>query len=101
MASERATPLFRTLNRRRELTTERMLRQDAWAMIKRRAPDAGVTTASCCHTFRATAITEFVRNGGSVENARKLAAHASCRTTNMYVRIDEEMKQEEVERVRV
>jgi len=77
------------------------LRADFQGMIKRRARDAGVTAESCCHTFRATAITEYVRNGGSVENARKMAAHASTRTTNMYIRVDEEMKLEEVERVRI
>lgn len=98
---QRGSPLFRTLDRKRNLTENRMLRQDAWAMIKRRARDAGVSVASSCHTFRATAITEYVRNGGSVENARKMACHASTRTTNMYVRIDEEMKLEEVERVRI
>jgi hypothetical protein len=40
-------------------------------------------------------------NGAFAANARKLAAHASWRTTSMYVRIDEEMKQEEVERLRI
>jgi len=98
---QRGSPLFRTLDRKRNLTENRMLRQDAWAMIKRRARDAGVTVAACCHTFRATAITEYIRNGGTVENARKMAAHASSRTTNMYIRVDEEMKLEEVERVRI
>ena len=98
---ERTTPLFRTLDRKRQLTDRRMLRQDAWGMIKRRALQAGVTSAACCHTWRATGITDFVRNDGSIENARKMAAHASSRTTNMYVRVDEEMKQEEVERVRI
>ena len=63
--------------------------------------DAGVTAASCCHTFRATAITEYVRNGGSVENARKMAARASTRTTKLAIRVDEEMKLDEVERVRI
>ncbi|NLF73979.1 MAG: tyrosine-type recombinase/integrase [Candidatus Anammoximicrobium sp.] len=101
IVGERGTPLFRTLDRKKNLTENRMLRQDAWAMIKRRARDAGVTLAARCHSFRATAITEFIRNGGSVENARKMAAHASSRTTNMYIRIDEEMKLEEVERVRI
>ena len=101
LVGERGTPLFRTLDRKGNFTENRMLRQDAWAMIKRRACNAGVTAAACCHTFRATAITEYVRNGGSVENARKMAAHASARTTNMYIRVDDEMKVEEVERVRI
>lgn len=84
-----------------QLTDNRTLRQDAWGMIKRRARRAGVTHRTCCHSFRATAITEYVRNGGSVENARKMAAHASSRTTNMYLRLDEEMKLEDVERLQI
>jgi integrase/recombinase XerD len=101
LIGERGTPLFRTLDRKRNLTENRMLRQDAHSMIKRRARAARVTPAVCCHTFRAVAITEYIRGGGTTENARKLAAHASTRTTNMYIRIDEEMRLEEVERVRI
>jgi hypothetical protein len=50
------------------------------------------------------ALTEEIRDikrTMSFENARKMAAHASSRTTNMYIRVDEEMKREEVERVRI
>ena len=38
-------------------------------MIKRRAEDAGLPSSTCCHTFRATGITAFLENGGTVENA--------------------------------
>ncbi len=78
-----------------------MHRNDAWRTIKRRARQAKVSELSCCHTFRAPAITEYVRNGGSVENARKMAAYASSKTAHMYIRVDDEMKQKKVERVRI
>ncbi|MCA9178392.1 MAG: tyrosine-type recombinase/integrase [Planctomycetales bacterium] len=97
----RSSPLFCTLGRTRTLTEFRLTRQDAWAMVKRRARAAGVSTEICCHSFRATGITTFVKNGGTPENARKLAAHRDQKTTNMYIRVDDELSQEEVERVRI
>ncbi len=53
------------------------------------------------YSFPATAITEHVRNGGLVENVRNMSAQASSGMTNMYSRIDSEMKVEEVQRVRI
>ena len=39
-------------------------------MIKRRAKAAGLSEAICCHTFRATGITAYLENGGTIENAQ-------------------------------
>jgi hypothetical protein len=33
-----------------------------------------------CHTFRATGITEYLRNGGRLEIAQQMANHESART---------------------
>lgn len=98
---EKGTPLFRTMDRKRNLTKNRMLRQDAWGMIKRRLRQAGLPTVGGCHSGRATGLTSFIVNGGAIEDARQMANHASSRTTNMYVRVEQRMKQEEVERVRI
>jgi site-specific recombinase XerD len=54
IAGARGTPLFRTVNRARELTDHGMSRIDAFRMIKRRAKAAGLPPEICCHTFRAT-----------------------------------------------
>lgn len=94
-----STPLFRAIGRRRELTPNRMHRNDALRMIKRRAIHAAVSPRICCHTFRATGITEYMRNGGTLEKAQQMAAHASSRTTNMYNRVADEVTLDEVERV--
>lgn len=51
-------------------------------------------------TGRASGLTAYVRNGGDIETARKMANHRSSRTTNMYIRVDDEMRQAEVEKVR-
>ena len=49
-----------------------MTQSDAWRMLQRRARDAGIPTAVCNHTFRATGITAYLDNGGSLENAQAM-----------------------------
>jgi len=70
LQDQKNTPLFRTLSSRRELTETRLDRRDALRMIKRRARRLGLPHRICCHTFRATGITEFMRAGGSLEHAQ-------------------------------
>ena len=63
----------------------------AHAMIRRRAAGADITTQVGNHTFRATGITAYLKNGGTLENAAAMANHASTRTTQLYDRRREEM----------
>ena len=46
-----------------------MHRIDAWRMIKRRAQAIGLPEEICNHTFRATGITAYLENGGTIEHA--------------------------------
>ena len=39
-----------------------------------------------CHTFRATGITDYLENGGTLEKAQQMAAHESAKTTKLYDR---------------
>ena len=48
------------------LTTRPMGQSDVYRMIRRRATDAGIETKIGCHSFRATGITEYLRNGGKL-----------------------------------
>ena len=41
-----------------------MTRNDVLRMVYRRTKAAGLSTAVCCHTFRATGITAYLENGG-------------------------------------
>ncbi len=50
-------------------------------MIRRRARAAGIKTEICNHTFRATGITSYLKNGGRLEIAQQMANHESARTT--------------------
>jgi integrase len=38
------------------------------------------------HTFRATGVTAYLKNGGTLERAAQMANHASTRTTQLYDR---------------
>jgi len=68
-------------------------------MIKRRCRKAGISMTTNCHTFRATGITAYLLNGGTVENAQAIAAHESPRTTKLYGRRQDEILFDEVERI--
>jgi site-specific recombinase XerD len=100
IAEEKNKPLFRsTRGRSRELTTRAMSRFDAYKMIRRRAEDAGISSEIACHTFRATGITEYLRNGGTIEHAQAIAAHESPRTTKLYDRTSDAISLDEIERI--
>jgi site-specific recombinase XerD len=68
-------------------------------MIQRRAKSAGITTRVGNHTFRATGVTAYLKNGGTLEKAAQMANHPSTHTTQLYDRRAEEVTLDEVERV--
>ena len=49
--------------------------------------------------FRATGITEYLRNGGKLEMAQQMANHESARTTGLYDRRNDQVSLDEVERI--
>jgi site-specific recombinase XerD len=94
-------PLFRTAaGKTKRLTGRPMRRTDAWAVVRRRCEDAGLVGAYSCHSFRATGITTFLENGGTLETAQYLAGHADSRTTKLYDRRAQRVTREDVERIR-
>ncbi|MGF6613102.1 site-specific recombinase XerC [Paraburkholderia sp. WSM4175] len=95
-------PLFRTIARGTgHLSTTALPQANAYAMVRRRALAAGIGTAIGNHTFRATGITAYLKNGGTLENAAAMANHSSTRTTQLYDRRRDEISLDEVERIRV
>jgi len=94
--------LFQTYSRATgQLTGHPLPQANAYAMIQRRAKAAGITTQVGNHTFRATGVTAYLKNGGTLEKAAQMANHASTRTTQLYVRRAEEVTLDEVERILV
>jgi site-specific recombinase XerD len=100
IAEDPKGPLFRTIGRGTGLLTRTPLPQ-AYMMIGRRAAAAGIATKLGNHSFRATGITAYLKNGGTLEKAAQMANHASTRTTQLYDRRREELSLDEVERIRV
>jgi site-specific recombinase XerD len=95
-------PLFPTVGRGTAKLTRTVLPQaNAYAMIRRRAAAAGIETKLGNHSFRATRITAYLKNGGTLEKAAAMANHASTRTTQLYDRRHDEVSLEEVERIAI
>jgi site-specific recombinase XerD len=94
------SPLFRSAaGRSGQLGDKAMTQPDVYRMIRRRATAAGIETKIGCHTFRATGITAYLKNGGRLEVAQQIAAHESSRTTGLYDRRGDEISLHEVERI--
>jgi len=100
LAHDPKTILFQSYSRATgRLTGAPLPQANAYAMIQRRAKAAGITTRVGNHTFRATGVTAYLKNGGTLERAAQMANHASTRTTQLYDRRAEEVTLDEVERV--
>ena len=99
---DKVAPLFPTIRGRTgKLTDSPLSRHDALRAIKRRAKAAGLSRKLCCHTFRATGITAYLENGGTVEGAQSIAAHESPRTTKLYDRTADDLSVDEIEKIRI
>ena len=102
LRSDPKGPLFRTIGRGTNKLTRTVLPQaNAYAMIGRRATAAGIETKLGNHSFRATGITAYLKNGGTLEKAAAMANHASTRTTQLYDRRRDEVSLDEVERIAI
>ena len=78
-----------------------MSRVDVFRMVKRRVKAAEFGEAANCHTFRASGITAYLLNGGTLERAQAIAGHESPRTTQLYDRTADDITVEDIERIRV
>lgn len=100
LADHPRKPLFRTITRGTKRLSDTPLPQaNAFAMVRRRAAAAGIETVIGNHSFRATGITAYLKNGGTLETAAIMANHASTRTTQLYDRRTDDVTLDEVERV--
>lgn len=97
--TQKKQPLFRTIDRTRDITGTRMHRNDVFRMVRARALDAGITADITVHSARATGITTYLENGGQLEAAQDIANHADPRTTRLYDRRKDRLDRAEIERV--
>jgi site-specific recombinase XerD len=75
--------------------------QDAYRIIQRRAAAAGIETKNRQPHFRATGITAYLKNGGTLEIAQQIANHESPRTTKLYDSTAGSDSLDEVERIAI
>jgi site-specific recombinase XerD len=102
LAGDPKALLFQTYSRATgQLAGNPLPQANAYMMIQRRSKSGEVATKICNHTFRATGLTAYLKNGGTLENAALMANHASTRTTQLYDRRAEEVTLDEVERILV
>lgn len=80
IAGDRKGPLLRSaIGKTGQFSCNAVRRGDVWRMVRHRASDAGIETAIGCHTFRATGITDYLKNGGRVEVAQRMAGHSNAK----------------------
>lgn len=102
IADDKKAPLFRSARGRTgQISDKPMSQSDVYRMLQRRALACGLDTRICCHTFRATGITTYLKNGGKLELAQQMANHESARTTGLYDRRSDQVSLDEVERIRI
>ena len=102
LAGAPRSPLFRSAGGRTgTLTDRRMSRKDVLRMVKKRASACDLPARTSCHSWRATGVTTYLLNGGTLEHAQAIAGHASPKTTKLYDRTREDITLDEIERINV
>ncbi len=85
LASKPNAPLFPSFSKNREtLNWRRLDRRSVLKLVEKRAKASGILKRVCCHSFRATGVTEYMNSGGTIEIAQRIAGHTSPSTTRIY-----------------
>jgi hypothetical protein len=101
LEKEPGSPLFPAAwGKTGKLLRRPLRRTDAADMLKRRLKQAGLPAHYSLHSFRATGITNFLENDGTLEAAQRIAGHADSRTTKLYDRRGQKVLPEDVGRIR-
>lgn len=102
IVGEKNASLFQSVGGKgRSLAGTAISRFDAWAVVKKRAKEAGITAEISPHSLQATETTAYLENGGTIEHAQQIAAHESPRTTKLYDRTKDQITLDEIERIAI
>ena len=102
LTSNPSAPLFPSFGKNRETIESRRLdSRSVLKLVEKRARTSGILKRVCCHSFRATGVTEYMNSGGTIEIAQRIAGHTSPATTRIYDRSGDRLTLEEIERVQI
>jgi integrase/recombinase XerD len=102
LSSNPAAPLFPAVGKGRGgIELKPLDRRSILKLVEKRARASGIIKRVCCHSFRATGITEYMNSGGTIEIAQQIAGHKSPSTTRIYDRSRDLLTIEEIERVQI
>ena len=82
-----------------DCVTDDLGRKAVAAVAWRSALKPSGSARPIAHIFRATGITAYLRNGGTLERAQAIAAHESSRTTKLYDRTADAVTVEDIEKI--
>jgi integrase/recombinase XerD len=76
LASNPTAPLFPSFGKNREtLNARRLDRRSVLKLVEKWAKASGIQKRVCCHSFRATGVTEYMNSGGTIEIAQRIGAY--------------------------
>src|SRR5271157_2647098 len=100
LGSDPSAPLFPAFGKNKKTPELRHLdRTSVWKLVQARAHASGLKKRVCCHSFRATGITEYMNAGGSLDIAQRMAGHSQLSTTKIYDRSQDRLTMAEIEKV--
>ena len=79
LASNPSAPIFPSFGKNREsIELRRLDRRSALKLVEKRARTSGILKRVCCHSFRATGVTEYMNSGGTIEIAQRILKEYRC-----------------------
>ena len=95
-----SAPLFPAFGKNKKTPELRhMDRTSVWKLVQARVRASGLEKRVCCHSFRATGITEYMSAGGSLDIAQRIAGHSQLSTTKIYDRSRDRLTMDEIEKI--
>jgi integrase/recombinase XerD len=93
-------PLFPPFGKnKRAIELRHMDGTGIWRLVQARARACGLKKRVCCHSFRATGITEYMNARGALDIAQRIAGHSQLSTTKIYDRSQDRVTITEIERI--
>lgn len=100
LGSNPKAPLFPCFGKdKKTIELRHMDRSSLWRLVQARARACGLEKRVGCHSFRATGITQYMNQGGTLDIAQRIAGHSQLSTTKIYDRSGDRLTIAEIERI--